>query len=94
MHSLRQQRPEPLPVFLPVSGTFLLMITLILLPDGAVFGIVLQPVTESLTGLPVQRLISETDSQRHQSSQVVILQLNTSNGRKVRMRGGEKTDKD
>ena len=79
-HSLWKQRSKSLSLLLLLSGTVLLPVTFALLQNRAVFGIVPQPVAESLTGLPVQWFIGEADSQSHQSSQVVILQFYTSNG--------------
>lgn len=54
-----------------------------LLPHRSVLWVVLQPVAESLTGLPVQRFVREADSQSHQSSQVVVLKLDASNEENV-----------
>lgn len=81
LDSLWQQRAEPLSLLLSFPGAVLLAFVLVLLPDRVVFWIVLQPITEGLTGLPVQRLVGKTDGQRHQSRQVVVLQLYTPDGK-------------
>lgn len=80
---LWQQRPKPLPFPVPFSGGVFQALALMLLPHRSVLWVVLQPVAESLTGLPVQRFVREADSQSHQSSQVVVLQLDASNEEKV-----------
>lgn len=81
---LWQQRPEPLPFLVSFPGAVLGPLALVLLPHRTILWVVLQPVAESLTGLPVQWFVCEADRQRHQSSQVVVLKLDASNGEKVK----------
>lgn len=77
VHSLWQQWAKSLPLSGP---SVLLSLPFTLLQDWPVRGVVPQPIAKGLTGLPVQRFVGETDSQCHQSGQVVLLQLYASNG--------------